>query len=115
MPRVEFTSLPQNVIQEAIMKKILLSAALLGSMAVVPAVAKPSAELLAELLIRMNKPAEAIPVLRDQLTHTPGRTAIEAELRDAAKLAGDIATEKAAEDVLSTNLHKNSQAQLSTK
>ncbi|HEX3154197.1 MAG TPA: hypothetical protein VHV32_06200 [Candidatus Angelobacter sp.] len=80
-----------------------------------PAVAKPSAELLAELLIKMNKPAEAIPVLRDQLTHTPGRTATEAELRDAANLSGDATTAKAAEDVLSANLHKSSQAQLSTK
>jgi hypothetical protein len=80
-----------------------------------PAVPKPSGELLAELLIKMNKPSEAVSVLRDQLTRTPGRTTTEADLREAAKLAGDFTTEKAAEDVLSANLKKVSQAPLNAK
>jgi tetratricopeptide (TPR) repeat protein len=71
-----------------------------------PAVPKPSAELVAELLMRLNRPLEAIQVLRDQLTRTPGKTATLSDLRDAAKLAKDSATQKSAEEVLATNLAK---------
>ena len=59
-----------------------------------PAVPKPSAELVAELLMKLNRPAEAIQVLRDQLTRTPGKTATLSDLRDAAKLANDFAGSK---------------------
>ena len=71
-----------------------------------PPVPKPSAELVAELLIKLNRPAEAIQALRDQLTRTPGKTATLSDLRDAAKLANDFAAQKAAEEVLATNLAK---------
>ena len=80
-----------------------------------PAVPKPSAELVAELLIKLNRPAEAIQVLRDQLTRTPGKTATLADMRDAAKLANDSAAQKAAEEVLATNLAKTGPAEAAKK
>jgi hypothetical protein len=40
------------------------------------------------------------------LGHTPGRTATMSDLRDAAKMAGDQAAQKSAEDVLATNLRQ---------
>jgi hypothetical protein len=67
------------------------------------------------LLIKLNRPAEAIQVLRDQLTRTPGKTATLADMRDAAKLANDSAAQKAAEEVLATNLAKTGPAEAAKK
>ena len=69
-----------------------------------PEVPKPTAELYAELLMKMDKPTEAIAVLHEQLARTPGRTATLSDLRDAAKMAGDQGAQKSAEDVLAMNL-----------
>ncbi|MGB8131828.1 MAG: hypothetical protein WCG81_18730 [Candidatus Angelobacter sp.] len=80
-----------------------------------PAVPKPSAELVAELLMKLNRPSEAIQILRDQLTRTPGKTETLSDLRDAAKLANDSATQKAAEEVLVTNLAKAGSAEAAKK
>jgi tetratricopeptide (TPR) repeat protein len=80
-----------------------------------PAVPKPSPELVAELLMKLGRPSEAIQVLRDQLARTPGKTATLSDLRDAAKLANDSATQKAAEEVLATNLAKAGSAEAAKK
>jgi hypothetical protein len=80
-----------------------------------PAVPKPTAELVAELLMKLDRSSEAIQVLRDQLTRTPGKTATLSDLRDAAKLAKDPATQKAAEEVLATNLPKAGSSEAAQK
>lgn len=54
-----------------------------------PAVPEPTNELLGELLIDVHRPAEAEAVLRDQLTHTPGKARALSLLHQAAAQAGD--------------------------
>ncbi len=71
-----------------------------------PEVPKPTAEMYAELLMKMNKAADAMAVLHEQLSRTPGRTATLSDLRDAAKMAGDAVAQKSADDLLATNLRQ---------
>ena len=56
-----------------------------------PSVAKPSAELLGDVLLKMGKPAEAAEAYRAALARAPGRTLSLRGLMAAQQRSGDTA------------------------
>ena len=70
-----------------------------------PMVAKPTFELLGEILLAAGKPADAQAAFQKSLARTPGRSRSLIGLARAASAAGDRATAESAAQKLKSNWH----------